>query len=185
MSADKVARTERLGKELSRIGHLEPDFQVPPGTLDRKAKSKTAEDADMTLVRKQAIETNWDDGEFFFDATSPVTHVALQHFGIGVGHPLYDEMIAKYAPVRLDRDKTSTKAGFAAVYQLGDLTKTAVDALKFRDLVGISMAVRPFPRHRAPPRAQAKPSSATFPATTLLELENRPWRTRSSAPSRS
>lgn len=150
MDADKSASAERLEEELSRIRHLDPDFQVPSGTIDRKGKSKTSEDANMALVRKQAIETNWDDNELLHKATSPVTHLVLQHHGIGVGHPLYGEMIAKYDHVRLDSEKTRTKAGFVKEFQLGDLTENATSALKFKDLVGISMTVRPSPRHRAP-----------------------------------
>lgn len=174
MDADKVARAERLGKELNRIRHLEPDFRVPPGTLDRKGISKTPEDANMTLVRKQAIDTNWVDSQFFLDTTSPVTHIVLQHFGIGVGHPLYDDMIAKYDHVRLDRDDTKTKALFAKKFNLLDLGESTINNLKLKDLIGFSMTVRPFPRRRAPPRAQAKPSSAIFPASTLFDMENRP-----------
>lgn len=98
MAANTAPGVARLQGELDRIRHdLMPMLLIRNGVFDK-----------TTLVEKyynhhklieQAKTTGWvlvpdlDSLELSWP-----THLALQDFGLGVGHPLYREMLKKFHP---------------------------------------------------------------------------------------
>lgn len=150
MNTDTPATASDLDKALSRIGHDDPTWVIPDKIFKRKGNAKEfrIRPDDEAQLTEEAEQTGWRRCTPAWDwkAESWQTHIALQQLGVGVGHPMYLRMMSRYHTGRL---VDLSKKDFAAGHNLAHLPQAARDATQFKDLVSMSMKVRPCPNPRS------------------------------------
>lgn len=139
MAENTVPGVARLEEAMKLIGHQEPNFSIRAGIFNKHGNAKTYTHDDNLI--QQAKETGWVPLYNSYDANTTeetwATHLALQDFGVGIGHPLYDEMIRKFQP----REHAALNKGdLIEKYGLGIHTANLAN-IHYKDLLSTAMLV--------------------------------------------
>lgn len=153
MAANTIPGVARLEEALQHIGHQQPSFSIRAGIFNKSGGSKRYTHNNALI--QQAKATGWEplDDQFGADYTDETwaTHLALQDFGVGVGHGLYDEMLEKYAP---RNHAALTKEGLVSKFGL-EAHASNLANLHHKDLLSkaILVSLPPPPHQNSPLRA--------------------------------
>lgn len=134
---------EEQERELSRIRHEDPTWWVTDDTLFEKKGLARSFNHNEEAIAEEARKTGWRPLNFFQDdkCSSAPTHMALQQMGIGVGHPDYSTMLAKYHP---STHSSLTKKEFAEKFA-SHVPEATTRAASYRDVLSMAIAVSPRP----------------------------------------
>lgn len=151
------ARKAELDEALTIIGHQEePEFWLPNNGTFSKSRSNpdVFRPYDEQDVAKMAGYTGWTPSNPLVETKfrAAATHEALQQFGVGVGHPLYEEMMERFDVESLEK---KTKADLLQEY-VPHLPEAVAKKCTFRDAVSLSIMVSPRPTPKARPCTQAE-----------------------------
>ncbi|KAG8167229.1 hypothetical protein KVR01_002918 [Diaporthe batatas] len=140
MAAHTVPGIARVEEALHRIGHQEPNFSMRADIFNRHGNAKTyTHDNENNNLIQQAKETGWVPLHNSDDANNTeetwATHLALQDFGVGVGHVLYGPMLQKFAP---RKHAALSREGLVREFDV-QLHGNGVTHLRHKDL--LSMAI--------------------------------------------
>lgn len=152
-----AASKAKLDKALSMVGHREPEWWIPDNGTFTKKNGANLEPHDEEAIASEARQTGWKPGNPFAEKNfrAAPTHVALQQFGVGVGHPLYEDMMERFD---MDVLENTTKAELINEY-VPYLPERLARTCHFRDVVCLSIMVSHHHTTQGHPRTQAEPSS--------------------------
>lgn len=140
------ARKAKLDEALTHIGHQdEPEFWLPNnGTFSKSSSNPDIfRPYDEQHVAEMAGYTGWTPSNPLVETKfrAAATHEALQQFGVGVGHPLYEEMMERFDVESLEK---KTKADLLEEY-VPHLPEAVAKECTFRDALSLSIMVSPRP----------------------------------------